>query len=67
MKLFKELFKPYTNVRELQEENDKLRQEIAELKDTNESLWDMLEELKESEKEAIESFTLLTTEPVGEA
>jgi hypothetical protein len=67
MKLFKNLFRPYFVIRELQRENTQLKEEVIELKDTNESLWFMIEEIKTAEQEASAYYSLLSSKSAGEA
>jgi len=59
MKL-KDIFRPYSRIRELEEEVERLR-------DENDSAWDMLEEIKEAEKEAVENLAVHSMSPIAEA
>jgi hypothetical protein len=67
MKFIVNLLNPYNRIRELQEENIKMREELISLRDENGSLWDMLEEIKEAENDAIESLAVFSSKPIGEA
>jgi len=67
MKFIVNLLNPYNRIRELQEENTKMREELISLRDENGSLWDMLEEIKEAENDAIESLAVFSSKPIGEA
>lgn len=59
MKL-KDIFRPYSRIRELEEEVERLR-------DENDSAWDMLEEIKAAETEAVETLAVHSMNPIAEA
>lgn len=59
MKL-KDIFRPYSRIKELEEEVERLR-------DENDSAWDMLEEIKAAEKEAVENLAIHSMTPIAEA
>jgi hypothetical protein len=67
MKFIVNLLNPYNRIRELQEENIRMKEELISLRDENGSLWDMLEEIKEAENDAIESLAVFSSKPIGEA
>ncbi len=56
----KDIFRPYSRIKELKKENERLQ-------DENDGVWDMLEEIKEAEKEALENLAVLSMSPREEA
>jgi len=59
MKL-KDIFRPYSRIKELEKENERL-------KDENDSVWDMLDEIKAADKEAVETLAVHSMTPIAEA
>ena len=59
MKL-KDIFRPYNRIKELEKENERL-------KDENDSVWDMLDEIKAADKEAVETLAVHSMTPIAEA
>jgi hypothetical protein len=55
-----DIFRPYSKIKELEKENERLR-------DENDSVWDMLDEIKAAETEAIESLAVHSMSPIAEA
>ena len=56
----KDIFRPYSRIKELEEENERLR-------DENGSVWDLLDEIKAAETEAIETLAVHSMSPIAEA
>ena len=67
MKIFSYFFRPQFIIRQLQKENNSLKQRISELTDENQSLWDMLDELKEADQQASMFKKLLQAKTIGDA
>ena len=67
MKIFSYFFRPQFIIRQLQKENNSLKQRISELTDENQSLWDMLDEIKEADQQASMFEKLLQAETIGDA
>jgi len=59
MKL-KDIFRPYNRIKELEKENERL-------KDENDSVWDMLDEIKAADKEVVETLAVHSMTPIAEA
>jgi hypothetical protein len=56
----KDIFRPYSRIKELEEENERLR-------DENGSVWDLLEDIKAAETEAVENLAVHSMSPIAEA
>lgn len=56
----KDIFRPYNKIKELEKENERL-------KDENDSVWFMLEEIKTAETEAVENLAVRSAHPIAEA
>ena len=56
----KDIFRPYSRIKELEKENERLQ-------DENDSVWDLLEDIKTAETEAVENLAVHSMSPVAEA
>jgi hypothetical protein len=57
---FRDIFRPYARIKELEKENERLR-------DENDSVWEMMDEIKEAETDAIEALAIRSMPPAAEA
>jgi len=64
-KFIKNIFQPYLRVKELEEQNEALREKIHELAEANEGLWDMIEDIRASDFAAVDYINFM--QPYGEA
>jgi len=56
----KNIFRPYSRIKELEKENERLQ-------DENDSVWDLLEDIKTAETEAVENLAVHSMTPIAEA
>jgi len=56
----KDIFRPYSRIKELEKENERLQ-------DENDSVWDLLEDIKTAETEAVENLAVHSMTPIAEA
>jgi len=57
---FRDIFRPYAKIKELEKENERLM-------DENASVWEMMDEIKAAEEDAIETLAVHSMSPAAEA